>query len=230
MTSTELIARCEAGAMSKEEALRRLAAFAAYEGVEAVLIALTEEWGGELERWLLETYGHDLDADGEGALGQLDPDPLIHRSKVRALRRWIRMREQAALRPNFRLSREEMTYQTMAAWYVLEEYERGTYGLASAMSRAADLAAAGDVEWNLSALPLPWRKTLELDIFDWLDNDTATRDFLYLDTATSIVPIEPDWDERERVVATLRAWIARKKVSAAFRRESDEGASPRDLP
>jgi hypothetical protein len=81
---------------------------------------------------------------------------------------------------------------------------------------ATNAAAAGDVEANLRTLPLMWRKEVELYIFDLYDNDIDSDDFIYIGRD------ETDLVLRRDKIAALRAWIAKKKVTDSFTRDSPE--------
>lgn len=99
---------------------------------------------------------------------------------------------------------------------VVEMYEDGLQGLRETFDMAADAAAQGDVESNLRTLPLMWRKDVELYIFSLYDNAIDSDDFIYIGSD------EPDLDLRRKNIAALRAWIAKKKVTHSYMRDTPE--------
>lgn len=99
---------------------------------------------------------------------------------------------------------------------IIELYEDGMWTLRGALEKIADDAASDDVEESLRALPLVWRKEVELYIFDMYDNDIDSDDFIEIGIA------EPDLALRRTTIAALRAWIARKKVTNSLPQERSE--------
>lgn len=99
---------------------------------------------------------------------------------------------------------------------IIELYEDGMWTLRGALEKIADDAASDDVEEILRALPLVWRKEVELYIFDMYDNDIDSDDFFEIGNG------EPDPELRRRIITALRAWIAKKKVTDSFTRDAAE--------
>jgi hypothetical protein len=65
-------------------------------------------------------------------------------------------------------------------------------------------------------VPREAAQEVELYIFDLYDNDLDSDDFIYIGRD------EPDLVLRRDKIAALRAWIAKKKVTEPFTRDSPE--------
>lgn len=91
MTSNEIIAEYEEGAMSKGDALSRLTDVAAADGVEATLRELPGGWREELESWIVRVYDNDIDSDDFLSFGDPEPDLVLRRRDIGVLREWIKM-------------------------------------------------------------------------------------------------------------------------------------------
>lgn len=99
---------------------------------------------------------------------------------------------------------------------IIESYEEGGMSLRETLFLATEAAVAEGIEASLQTLPLAWRKEVELHIFDTYDNEIDSDDFIYIGRD------EPDLDLRRRKVTALRGWIAKKKVTDSFTRNSPE--------
>lgn len=104
----------------------------------------------------------------------------------------------------------------MTSAEIVEMYEDGELTHGEALDQIADLAGEGDIAETLRALPLMWRKEVELHIFYMFDNGIDSDDYIHIGRDT------PDLDLRRRRIAALRAWIAIKRGSAPLPRDDED--------
>lgn len=89
MKSTKITSWYDEGALSKGDALSKLADLAAIEGVDATLQELPTAWRAELEEWIFEVYDNEVDSDDFLDFGDPDPDLEQRRKAIGVLREWI---------------------------------------------------------------------------------------------------------------------------------------------
>lgn len=89
MTSNEVIAEYDEGVWSKGDALSKISEIAVANGAEATIRALPEDWRKDLENWIFEVYDNDIDSDVFFSYHDPDPDLVLRRRHIAALRAWI---------------------------------------------------------------------------------------------------------------------------------------------
>ncbi len=89
MTSKEVIDMYEDGELTQGEALEKLSDLAAAGDVQTSLGLLPLMWRKEVELYIFYMYDNDIDSDDYIYIGRDEPDLVLRRRNITALRAWI---------------------------------------------------------------------------------------------------------------------------------------------